>query len=211
MEGAGAVFLQGGQVFGSAVAFVSSEAVLGPMRVGFDQLSVARHFGDDGGGGDRDAHTVAADQKARSGAGEVGDGQAVYQDERWGQRERAQGTAHGFMGGAQDTEAIYLVGLDLAETERKRFGGDARVGPFALALGEFFGVGDAVQPEVGGQDDAGDDDRAGEGAAPNFVQPGNQCVPLGARGPFMPPEVFVDSAAQWIGCIRVSGQKMKTA
>ena len=100
--------------------------------------------------------------------GEVAHGESVY--EHVVGRKLSGGAAHGFVGGAEDIDAINFLRLD--DSERDSYFGaccEFFVDALASALGELLGVVQHVVRETGGEDDCRRDDRAGERTAPSFI------------------------------------------
>ncbi len=208
MQGAGAMFPQGCEMFGCPVAFMTSEAIFGKLGVILRHQTVAPDFSDDGRGRDAGALPVAADQGALGGAGEIRDRQAVHQHKIKGNGNLPQRLPHGPARGLQNVDLVDDRRFDLADADRKRLSPKANVGALPLTAGKRFGIANAVQVKAVGQDNAGGDDGAGKRPAPDFIQPGNHGVAPRLRLPLMPPQ---------IGChygmrpMRLRGQKINCA
>lgn len=129
--------------------------------------AVACHLRDDAGCGDAEAEGVAADEGGLR-DGEIAHGEAVNEHVVGG--ELLGGAAHGFVGGAEDVDAINFLRLDDGECDADvGAGGEFRVDALAAALAELLGVIQHVVREIGGEDDGCGDDRAGERAASGFI------------------------------------------
>lgn len=204
MDRAGTVQIEGTQVLGGGIALVAGEAVGGIDPVIGAQQPVAKHLGDDGGGGNRQAASVPLHQRFAV-LVQAGNGQTIHQNAVGGGVERVEGEAHGPVRGPQDIDPVDLLGLDDADTHGQRFPSDPGLGLFAGGGGEFLGVGDAGRIEVGRKNDGGGDDRAGEGPAARLVHPRH---PPPAPRPTGPLRIVVHGAMWWA---RARGQNTQSA
>jgi len=90
-----------------AVAFVLAETILGEARAEVTHHHVARHFCDHAGGGDRQAVTIAVDDRGlREWKGK--NRQSVDENVIGRRKERGNGGAHRFVSRAQNVDSIYL-------------------------------------------------------------------------------------------------------
>jgi len=185
-------------MLGSAITFVAFEAVCGILAREGIHDAVARHFGDDGGGGDAEAGAVAADDFFLQ-DGEFWNEGAVHEDVIGREDQTADGGAHGVMGGAEDVEGVnhgVVSGAD-GNGEGAVVGADQGIEFFAFGGGELFGVEDACSPAVaviGGKINCatggGGDDGAGQGAAAGFIYAGDTGEALGVEGAFALQKAF---------------------
>lgn len=141
MQGTGAVFRKRPQVRGRSISFVPGETVDRVEGVVFAHQAVARHFSEDGSGGDGGAAGIAFHQRhliEREGTHR----QAVDQNQvgLHAGREGVEGLPHCEMRGAQDIEAIDLRGGDHAKAAAPRQGEYDFEEIFALSGSELFGV-----------------------------------------------------------------------
>ena len=187
------------QVLGGGVALVVSEAVVGVEGVVHGHDVVAVDFGDDGRGGDGDGEGVAVgdavvrDVDFRQGEGVdegvLGDG-----------REGGEGFGHGEAAGRGDAKGVDALRRDDAEADGEGLG--------AYLLGELFtlggeqhlavaNVGEPGEARARRQDDGGSDDGAGEGAASDFVDAGDESEALFPEG-----ALVVEGWAEGHRCLR---------
>ena len=100
--------------------------------------------------------------------GEVAHGESVNEHVVGG--ELSGGAAHGFVGGAEDIDAVNFIRLDDGERDSDfGAGGEFFVDALASALGELLGVVQHVVRETCGENDCRRYDRAGERAASGFI------------------------------------------
>jgi hypothetical protein len=180
VDGAGSESLEGAEVIGSAVAFVLGEAVAGVELVELEHETVACDLGEDTGGCDARAQGIAFDEGGL-GKRDAGDVEAVDEDVIWRGLELMEGEEHGLVGGVEDVDGVDAVGFHASDgvMDGGVRGEEGEEG-VALGGGELFGVvkpgevfGQAVVIPIGGQDNCGGHDWAGERAAAGFVESGD--------------------------------------
>lgn len=192
MEGAGAVFSEGGEVGWGSVSLMLCETVLGVGAVELGHDAVAGDLCDDAGGGDTEAGGVAFDDGVM-GDGEGGDWETVDEGEiDWGD-EGFEGAGHGEVCGGEDAEAC--DGVDAGGGPGEMGGGgnlEESEEFFAVCRGEFFGVVDLGEgtgsfgfEEGAIEVDGGGDDGACEGAAAGFIDACEGKVPGGPGTAFV--------------------------
>lgn len=164
--------MQSQEVQFGAVTFVLGEAILRKGGAEVAHNFIARDLGDDAGGGDAEAEAIAVNDGGLR-EGERGDGPAV--DERvlgrW--QERAQGEAHGFVGGAKDVDGVDLDGIDDADGPHDGGVGDEFAVNFLTPLGQkLLGIVQPSMPEFFRQDNGSGHDGTGERAATGFIDTG---------------------------------------
>ena len=94
-----------------AVAFVLAETILGETRAEVTHHHVARHFCDHAGGGDRQAVTIAVDDRGlREWKGK--NRQSVDENVIGRRKERGDGDAHRLVGRAQNVDRVDLDGIN---------------------------------------------------------------------------------------------------
>ena len=187
MDGTGALAGEGVQVLGGAVAFVTAEAVVGVEVVEGEHHAVAGDFGDDGGGGDGKGEGVAVDDAVMR-EGHFGKSEGVDEGVLGGGSEGGEGARHGEAAGGGDAQGVDPVGGKGADADGEGFGADALGEGFALGGGQDLAIVDLGEPGEAGprrEDDGGSDDGAGEGAAPDFVDAGDEAKALPPEGPLV--------------------------
>ena len=139
VDGTGAVFLQGGEVIGAAISFVAGKAVSGVLRVVIDHQAVARYFGDDRRGGDRERGTITAYDRL---FGEWTARKSIAIDEHAVGRDAEGGEclAHGLVGGVADVVFVYFLGRRFAYANGEGCILDGFKEFFPAFFGECFGV-----------------------------------------------------------------------
>ena len=181
MEGRGAQGFKRRLVLRGAVALVAGKAVARVERVLLDHERVPRGLGQHRGGRDAQRLAVALGQRELR-AGAVVQGNVVDQQVVGGIDQVVDGALHGQAGGGHDAQ---LVDLGFRGRPHRPGDGhrlDAALIALALAGGHLLGVAHAVQhlahALVIGQRHRGGIHRSGPGAAPGFIQPGNDAVAL---------------------------------
>src|SRR5918995_5806350 len=168
-----------GQVVWASVADVGLPAVAGEGGRQPAHVTVARHLGDDRGGGDGIGARVAADDGLGA-AAELGRHLvAVDQHQVRLLGHRLQRAAHGEESRLQDVDGVDLLDARFAHGIAHGAGlEDGGVGLLAFFQGQLLGIVDQPQKPALGERavDDGDrrDHRAGQRAAPNLVDPGDQ-------------------------------------
>lgn len=105
VRGTRAEAVQGSQVLRRAIAFMLAEAVTGVQGVEIAHQSVARDFGENGGGGDAQAAAVAFDEgylRQR----DIWQAQGVDDEGTGCDSKLAQGVMHGELGGIEDVAGV---------------------------------------------------------------------------------------------------------
>ena len=97
-----------------AVAFVLAEAIFREARAEVTHHLVARHFRDHAGGGDRQAVTIAVDDRGLR-EWKRKDGQSIDENVFGRGKERGDRGAHRFVRRAQNVDSIYLKVIDHAD------------------------------------------------------------------------------------------------
>ncbi len=134
-----------------AVAFVLAETILGEARAEVTHHHVARHFCDHAGGGDRQAVTIAVDDRGlREWKGK--NRQSVDENVIGRRKERGDGGAHRLV---NDFHIARNVDIDF----------------FAQFRCKLFRIVEFAVPKSLRQNDRGGDNWTGQGAAPGFIDP----------------------------------------
>ncbi len=152
-----------------AVAFVLAETILGKERAEVTHHLVARHFRNHTGGGDRQAVTIAVDDRGLR-EWKRKDGQSVDEDMIGPGKERGDRSAHCFVGRAQNVDSIDLDVIDHAD--RPNDVGIARkidIHAFAQIRGKLLRIIEFTMSKAVRQNDGGRDNRTGQRAAPGFI------------------------------------------
>ncbi len=169
-------------------------------RVEFYHDPVACHLRDDAGGGDAEADRVAAHERGLR-QGKIADGQPVYENMVGGRRQLSRGAAHGFMGGAEDVDAVNLLRPD----DRGRPGdvlARGQLGKDALTLccAELFGIIQQTVREIRRKNHRCRHDRPCERAAAGLINACNKTKAPHSK------KVFVREAARHGDWERASGR-----
>lgn len=207
---------QGREMRESPIALVTRESICGILSVRLDHHTVSGYFCDDGGRRNAGAQRVAFHDGCLLCARQVGNAQPINQRYRWNDcRVQIQNReTHSAMGCLQDIDPVNLGWRDFTDANRNCLAAYSVVSSFALALGQFLRVPDAVQRKFHRQHDAGGEDTARERPAPHFVHArDHHMASVSSRSLKLPKIRFCASqvGAQRIGWIRLIGQKMKTA
>ena len=152
-----------------AVAFVLAETIVGKACAEVTHHLVARHLGDHAGGGDRQAVTIAVDDRGLW-EWKRKDRQSVDKDVIGRGKERGAGGAHRFVRRPQNVDSIDLEVIDHAD--RPNDLGIARkidINFFAQFRYKLFRIVEFAMPKSLGQNDCGGDDRAGQGTATGLI------------------------------------------
>ena len=99
------------EVEGGTVTFVGCERVLGILFIELLHPLIARDFGEDAGGCDAEAFSIAVDDGGLRN-GKIGYRQAVDEGVVGALSECGDGASHAVAGGLEDVEAIDFGGLD---------------------------------------------------------------------------------------------------
>ena len=174
MNRAGAVFVETGNMVSRRVALVPGEIVFRVQCVHFDHDPVAGDLRDDARRGDAETERIAI-HKRGLGQRKWMDGQPVDEDMLGRDGETRDSEAHGVVRGAQDVEAIDFLDAH-GDDAPMDFGIGRKLGVDCLAggRGEFFGIVQTFVPEFLRKDHGGCNDRAGERAAPGFIDAGHE-------------------------------------
>jgi hypothetical protein len=113
VDGARAELPQSGEMLRGAVALVLGKAVSGMLAIQFDHQTIARDFGEDAGGSDRIAFTVAFDDRGMRNFERL-DGAAIDEYVLRGWMQLIQGEIHGAVGGLEDVDLIDRFHIDHA-------------------------------------------------------------------------------------------------
>src|SRR5271168_1195471 len=182
MQRAGAMLAEGGEMLSGGVALVLRQAVLRIDGVPFFHASVAMGLGEDGGGGDGNAASVAMNERFLLDEDVELHGvkkQIVGYDGKLAQRGR-----HGLAAGLVDVPGVDALGVDFGDGPGDGVLANAW-GEFGAAVGrEFFGVVQADDAALGIEDYRGGDNWSEEGAAAGFVEAGDAHPALLAGGAF---------------------------
>ena len=139
MLGAGTVKLQGDEVDRRAVAFVGGKTVVGVGLVQCVTQTVARDFGQDGGGRNR-GHFGITFHDGFGPHGQGGQAVAVDEHQRGFQAQAGHGALHGQQRGLQDVQLVYFLRTGLRHRKTQGFGADFVEQAFAPHGCQFFGV-----------------------------------------------------------------------
>jgi len=156
-----------------AVAFVLAETILRELRAKFTHNPIACDFRDHARGRDRLAVAISVDD---GGLGERkgNDGQSIDQDVLGRERECGDGVAHGPVRCPQNVYSIDFKVIDYSD--RPSDLGVTRkvdINFFAQLRGELLGIVQFPVPEFFRQNHGRGHNRAGERAAPGFIDPGD--------------------------------------
>jgi hypothetical protein len=159
------------EVIRSGIALVSGKPVLRVDSVPFFHARVAMGFGEDGGGGDRNAAGVALDERFLFDENielHGVDEQIIRLD-----RELLQGGGHGLAAGLINVPGVDALGIYFSDSPGKRMLVNAHR-KFRAALGrKFFRIVEADNAALGIENDRGSDYRTEERAAPSFIETGD--------------------------------------
>ena len=172
-----------------AIAFVLGKSVSGIARCHFKHDAIARDLRNDAGRGDGKAQAVAADQRGL-GDGEGEHGQAVDQGVIGRGGQCGKGAAHGFMGRFENVEPVDFLSSDHRRGPAdSAVAGDLGIKTLAGLRRKFFRVVEVAMAETFRKHHDRGHHRAGERAAPGFIDSGNP-------HPTKPPQgAFVSEAA----------------
>lgn len=170
MDGARAVFFQGGEVLGCGVAEVLVESIFGKFQGHFTHQAVALGFGEDRSSGNAGVNGVAVDDGFGPGLEAEGDLIAVDQDSPFPAVERKDGGFHGVEGGMEDVapddriqacfdDPVFGSGFDAL---------GHRLPPLAV---DDLGVVDALQVETFGKPHRRHHHRPGQRTSSSLVDP----------------------------------------
>ncbi len=169
-------------VLGRAVALMAIKAVVGVVPFERDHQPVARHFGDDRCGGDRQALRIALDD----GAGFAVETRrtVAVDDHEFGFQVRPRVAS-----AMAQREALRILSLSMRPTSATPMPmraalEDAAEDDLAAVLVERLAVVDAVGDVVRVEDHRGGHDGSGQRAASGFVDAGDRVPPKGQLGGF---------------------------
>jgi hypothetical protein len=171
VEGCGAEAAEGFHVFWGGVALVLGEAVAGVDGVQFFEARVTVRFGEDGGGGDRDAARVTFNEGFLF--DENVELHRVNQQIIGNDGELLERGSHGLAAGLVDVPGVDARGIDFGDGPGEGVFADAE-SKLGTAIGdELFGVVEADDAPLGVENDGGRDHRAEQSAASGFVNAGD--------------------------------------
>ena len=189
VNGAGTVLFEGGEVLFGAVAFMLGEAIERVLLVQGQHHAVAGNFGNDGGGGDREAEGIALDDGTlRQRYGWQAHG--IQQKRLWGRREAGDGFAHGVFRSLQNILCVDQFDGAGADGDGDGALHDGIVERIASLRRELFGVahtGKARQSfliQWERKDDGGCHYRPGKTAATRFIHASDKAIALLEQGHF---------------------------
>jgi hypothetical protein len=166
--------MQFNQVQLRPVTFVLAETIFGKTRAEVAHNRVSRHFRDHAGRGNTEAVAIAVDDR-RLRKREWKNGEAIDQDVIRPHPERFDGGAHRLVRGAENIDRVDLNRIDDPHGPRDRLVRDQVVVNFFAPFREkLLGI---VQPavlELFWQNDGRCYNRAGQRAAPCFIDAGDR-------------------------------------
>ena len=140
MDGARAVCTEGAQVCGCAVAFVSGESIIGPVRITFMHELVARDLGKDAGGGNAETLLIAFNNGCLR-EGKRRHAKPIHQRVRCRRARLCKRIIHRTMSGLEDIDLIDDAGIHDPDPKMDFRFGMYCVEQFAAHfLAEFFGI-----------------------------------------------------------------------
>ena len=161
-----------GEMLRHAVAHVALEAVARMGGAEPDHQPVARHLGDDRGGGDRQHQRIAAITASQSQPTAMRSRPSTN-TRRGFTGQRLDGARQRPQRGPQDVVAVDARGR--AEGDRDLgAGADFQIELFAILEGELLGIVEPLRDAVGIEDHGGGHHRPGERAAPGLVAAGDR-------------------------------------
>src|SRR5260370_11069238 len=156
------------EMVGGAVTLVSRQPILRIELVQLFEPRIARHFGDDGSGCNRDRARVAFDQRAL--LDQHVEMHGVNQQKVGRDAKLQECGLHGLQAGLADVPGVYARGVHFGDGPGKGVLANA-FGKNGTARGrKFFGVVKADNAPPGIENDRGCEDRAEQGAAADFVE-----------------------------------------
>ena len=167
----GAMFFQRREVLGSSIALMLRKTVIGVKRVPLDHQAIPRDLRNHARGRDAVTQSVATHERGlRNGKGV--DGKPIDQHVLHHDPQRSHGAPHRLMRGAQDIDAIDLLGLQDRHRPREVFAGHQLFEDLlALQLGELLRVVQLCDPDLLGHHYSGRDYRPSKWTAPRFIDP----------------------------------------
>ena len=155
-------------MFGGGIAFVLSQAILGIDGIPFLHAGIAMRFGQDGGGGDRDAAAIAFDERFLLDEHVKLDGVEEQVIGNNGQLLERRG--HSLATGLIDIPGIDPLGVDLGDRTSEGVLANALSELRAAVRSELLGVVETHDAALGIEYDGGGNHRAKQRAAAGFVE-----------------------------------------